>query len=170
MGIIEAIIVTLLYVAPLYIANSSPVIVHGKIPLDFNKKLFGQPIFGKGKTVLGAIAGILAGTGVGAILYLLFPFIETIIPNYLQLSFLLAFGAIIGDLAKSFFKRRFSIKSGEKWELADQLDFIIGGLLFSILIRIPEIWLVVLLLFATFFIHKIMNWLAFKLKLKTVPW
>ncbi|MFA5931041.1 MAG: CDP-2,3-bis-(O-geranylgeranyl)-sn-glycerol synthase [archaeon] len=170
MGIIEAIIVTLLYVAPLYIANSSPVIVHGKVPLDLNKKIFGQPIFGKGKTMLGTFAGIIAGTGIGTIIFLLFPFVENIIPNYLQLAFLLAFGAIIGDLAKSFFKRRFSIKSGEKWELADQLDFIVGGLLLSMLIRVPELWLVALLLFATFFIHKVMNWLAFKLKLKTVPW
>jgi CDP-2,3-bis-(O-geranylgeranyl)-sn-glycerol synthase len=168
--LIQVILMTFLYVAPLYVANSSPVVVRGKVPLDFNKKLFGQPIFGKGKTVLGTITGIIAGTGVGSIILLLFPAAEAIIPNYLQLAFLLAFGAIVGDITKSFFKRRFSIKSGEKWELADQLDFVFGGLLFSTLIRIPEMWLVVILLFATFFIHKTFNWVAFKLKLKEVPW
>jgi CDP-2,3-bis-(O-geranylgeranyl)-sn-glycerol synthase len=164
------IILVFLYVVPLYIANSSPVIAHGKVPLDFGKKLFGQPILGKGKTVLGTVAGITIGTGTGAIILLFFPQAEQLIPNYLQLAFLLAFGAIIGDVTKSFFKRRFSIKSGEKWDLADQLDFVLGGLLVSMLLRIPEVWLVVLLLIATFFIHKTFNWVAYKLKLKEVPW
>lgn len=168
--IFTAIVITLLYVAPLYVANSSPVVAKGKIPLDLGKKIFGQPILGKGKTILGTIAGITAGTGVGAIILLLFPISESILPNYLLLAFLLAFGAIVGDITKSFFKRRFSIKSGEKWELADQLDFVLGGLLLSMLVRIPELWLVVLLFIATFFIHKTFNWIAYKLKLKEVPW
>jgi len=170
MGIIIDLVILFLYVAPLYVANSSPVLAHGKIPLDLNKKIHGQPIFGKGKTIIGTIAGITAGTGVGAILYLLFPQVEQILPNYLQLAFLLALGAIAGDLVKSFFKRRFLIKSGEKWELADQLDFVFGGLVLSLFVRLPEWWLVLLLFFATFFIHKTVNWIAYKLKLKQVPW
>ena len=170
MGLVIDLVILALYVIPLYIANSSPVLAHGKIPLDFNKKIHGQPIFGKGKTILGTLAGIIAGTGVGAIIYLIFPQVGQIIPNYLQLAFLLALGAIMGDLVKSFFKRRFLIKSGEKWELADQLDFVFGGLVFSLFVRLPEWWLVLLLFIATFFIHKIMNWVAYKLKLKQVPW
>lgn len=170
LDLINALLITFFYVAPLYIANSSPVIVHGHIPLDFNKKLFNEPIFGKGKTILGTIAGITAGTGVGTIIFILFPFVQNILPNYILLSFLLSLGAILGDLTKSFFKRRFHIKSGEKWELADQLDFVLGGIILSIFVRIPEVWLVVLLLVATFFIHKSFNYIAFKLKLKSVPW
>ena len=170
MDIINALLITFFYVAPLYIANSSPVIVHGKIPLDLNKKIFNEPIFGKGKTILGTIAGITIGTGTGTILYLLFPFVQTILPNYILLAFLLSLGAIMGDLTKSFFKRRFHIQSGQKWELADQLDFIIGGIVLSTIVRLPELWLVILLLVATFFIHKSFNYIAFKLKLKSVPW
>ena len=168
--IINALLITFFYVAPLYIANSSPVLVHGNIPLDLNKKIFGEPIFGKGKTILGTIAGITAGTGAGTIIYILFPIVQTILPNYILLAFLLSLGAILGDVTKSFFKRRFHIHSGEKWELADQLDFIIGGIVLSTIVRLPEIWLVVLLLVATFFIHKSFNYLAYKLKLKSVPW
>ena len=170
MSLFNAFILTLLYVIPLYIANSSPLLVHGKIPLDLNKKLFGEPILGKGKTILGTIAGITAGTGAGTIIYLLFPIAESYLPNYILLAFLLSTGAILGDITKSFFKRRFHIKSGERWELADQLDFVLGGLILSLFVRIPEYWLVVLLLIATFFIHKTSNYVAHKLKLKNVPW
>jgi len=163
-------IIFLLYIVPLYIANATPILIHGKMPLDLNKKLFGKPIFGKGKTIIGTISGIIAGTLAGALIAILFPYSLLLIPNYLELSFALAFGAILGDLAKSFFKRRFGIKSGEKWELADQLDFIVGGIIISAIIRIPEPGLVLVLLVATFFIHKGSNWVAHKLKLKKVPW
>ncbi|HPM85832.1 MAG: CDP-2,3-bis-(O-geranylgeranyl)-sn-glycerol synthase [Candidatus ainarchaeum sp.] len=170
MDLFNAFVLTLLYVAPLYIANSSPLLVHGRIPLDLNKKIFGEPILGKGKTVLGTITGITAGTGAGTIIYLFFPFVQGYLSNYILLSFMLSSGAILGDITKSFFKRRFHIKSGEKWELADQLDFVLGGIILSIFVRVPEFWLVALLLFATFFIHKTFNYIAFKLKLKSVPW
>lgn len=170
MDFFNTFLLILLYVAPLYIANSSPLLVHGRIPLDFNKKILGEPIFGKGKTILGTIAGITAGTGAGTIIYLLFPLVQTYLSNYILLAFLLSTGAILGDITKSFFKRRFHIKSGEKWELADQLDFVLGGIILSTFVRIPETWLVILLLVATFFIHKSFNYVAFKLKLKNVPW
>ncbi|MFA5125733.1 MAG: CDP-2,3-bis-(O-geranylgeranyl)-sn-glycerol synthase [archaeon] len=163
-------IIFLLYIVPLYIANATPILIHGKMPLDLNKKLFGKPIFGKGKTIIGTVSGITAGIIAGALIIILFPYSLLVIPNYLELSFALAFGAIFGDLAKSFFKRRFGIKSGERWELADQLDFIIGGIIISSLLRVPELWLVLVLLIATFFIHKGSNWIAHKLKLKKVPW
>ena len=110
MSLFNAFILTLLYVIPLYIANSSPLLVHGKIPLDLNKKLFGEPILGNGKTILWTIAVITAGTGAGTIIYLLFPIAESYLPNYILLAFLLSTGAILGDITKSFFKRRFHIK------------------------------------------------------------
>jgi len=163
-------IIFLLYIIPLYIANATPILIHGKVPLDLNKKLFGRPLFGKGKTIIGTVSGIAAGIIAGGLILVFFPYSLLVIPNYFGLAFALAFGAILGDLAKSFFKRRFGIKSGERWELADQLDFIIGGIVVSSLIRIPELWLVIVLLVATFFIHKGSNWVAHKLKLKKVPW
>lgn len=160
----------LMYVVPLYVANSFPVLLHGKLPLDFGAHLGGKPLFGKGKTILGTLVGIISGSLIGIIGLILFPQVLLIEPNYLALVFLLSLGAILGDLVKSFFKRRFGIKSGEKWVVADQLDFIFGGLILSAFIRSPELWLVVLLLVTTFFVHSFMNWLAYKLNLKPVPW
>lgn len=167
---INLLVEILLYVIPLYVANSIPVVVHGRTPIDFNKKLFGKAIFGRGKTILGALAGITAGTLIGAVTVLVFPYSLFVVPNYIVLAFFLALGAIVGDLVKSFFKRRFGINRGEKWVLADQLDFIVGGLFFSFIVRIPELWVVVVLFVATFFIHSGTNWGAYRLGLKKVPW
>jgi len=169
-SVLDLVILICLYVFPLYVANSIPVIVHGRTPLDFNKKLFGKPIFGNGKTIVGFLAGVTAGTLVGAVITLIFPYSLLIVPNYIELAFFLALGALVGDLTKSFAKRRFGINRGEKWVFMDQLDFIVGGLVFSFIARFPELWIVVILFVATFFIHLAANWIAFELGLKKVPW
>jgi len=168
--LINSIIIIFVYAVPLYVANSVPVIIHGKTPLDFNKMLWGSPLFGKGKTIIGTLSGITSGTLIGAIIALIFPYILVLIPNYIEVAFYLALGAILGDLVKSFFKRRFKIKNGEKWDLADQLDFILGGLVLSSIALVPEYWVVIVLFIATFFIHKFTNWIAYIWKLKKVPW
>jgi CDP-2,3-bis-(O-geranylgeranyl)-sn-glycerol synthase len=166
----DLIILILLYVVPLYVANSTPVIVHGKTPIDLNKKLFGRPIFGRSKTIIGFLAGITAGTLFGTLITIAFPYSLSIIPDYIELAFFLSLGALVGDLVKSFAKRRFGIKSGEKWVFMDQLDFIVGGLLFSFIARVPEGWIVIVLFIATFFIHLATNWIAYEFGLKKVPW
>jgi len=168
---IELIILTIiLYTIPLYIANAAPVLFQGKIPVDLGASIRGKRVLGDGKTFSGALAGIAAGSLAGLIIALAFPQILTQFPLYFPLAVTLSFGAIIGDMVKSFFKRRLGIASGAKWFLADQLDFVVGGLLFSFLIRFPEAEVVLVLLLATVFIHIATNFAAFKLKLKKVPW
>jgi len=166
----EFILILAAYLLPLYVANATPILFHGKIPVDLGKSYKGERVLGKGKTILGALCGVLGGTFIGIIFGLLFPQIRILIPHYSIIIILLSSGAIIGDMTKSFAKRRKGIKSGGRWFLVDQLDFIIGGLLFSLLIRIPEIGVVVFLLVVTVFIHTATNIIAFKLKLKKVPW
>ncbi len=158
------------YVVPLYFANAAPIIFHGKKPVDFGKKIGNKRILGDGKTILGALFGIVVGSFCGILIYLIFPEIQIISSNYILLAFLLSAGAILGDIVKSFFKRRVGIKSGEKWFLVDQLDFIIGGLVLSSFFRLPEIELIVFLFVVTVFVHTATNIAAFKLKLKKVPW
>jgi CDP-2,3-bis-(O-geranylgeranyl)-sn-glycerol synthase len=46
---------------------------------------------------------------------------------------------MLGDIVESFFKRRIGLSRGEKWLGFDQIDFIIGGLLLSLFVRVPEI-------------------------------
>ncbi|VVB59260.1 CDP-archaeol synthase [uncultured archaeon] len=167
------------FILPAYFANSTPVIAGGGTPVDFNKKLpDGEPILGPGKTWRGFFAGITAAVMIAGI--------QNYVQNHLDLSayeliamslwlgFLLGVGAIIGDMAKSFFKRRLKIKSGAEWPLLDQLDFIAGALLFSMLSKTASAYLnwkiVLFLVVFTPLIHRATNIFAFKTHLKKVPW
>jgi len=153
----------------------SPVVLGGKTPVDFNMKFADKkPILGKGKTWRGSIMGIAAGTMVA--------YIQIIIQsNYnleafnltemtLTLGFLLSSGAIIGDIAKSFIKRRMNIKRGKMLPLLDQIDFIIGALIFASFATTIRIETAITLLIITPVVHRIANIIAYKLKLKKVPW
>ncbi len=53
------------YIFPAYCANGAPVVFGGKWPIDFGKTLGGKPIFGKHKTITGALSGICSGIIIG---------------------------------------------------------------------------------------------------------
>ncbi|MDP2666845.1 MAG: CDP-2,3-bis-(O-geranylgeranyl)-sn-glycerol synthase [Candidatus Diapherotrites archaeon] len=158
--------------APLYLANSSAMVFGGKTPIDFHLTWRdGRPIFGMGKTWKGAGMGILVGTFSGFLLHYLFPaFTHGISPEYVTYSFLLSFGAIAGDAIGSFIKRRLNLKSGHPAPLLDQLDFVIGGLVFGLFLYVPTPLEAGILLLITPTLHSLFNRLAFMLKIKSVPW
>ena len=54
-------------------------------------------------------------------------------PMMIPITFSLCFGALCGDIIESFFKRRIGKNRGENWIILDQLDFILGALMFSFL-------------------------------------
>ena len=170
---------SLWFILPAYFANSTPVVAGGGTPIDFGRKMpDGEPILGPGKTWRGAIAGITAAVLVAVIQIYILGAIN--LSNYglismsMQLGLLLGTGAIVGDSVKSFFKRRMKIKRGAEWPLLDQLDFIAGALLFSMLLPVAAAYLnwkiVVFLLVFTPLIHRASNIFAFKTHLKNVPW
>jgi len=162
----------ILYIMPLYIANSSAMLLGGKTALDFGKKFSdGKEIFGKGKTWKGAVFGIIAGTTTAFFVTLIVPEqTAAMSANYMLFGFLLSAGAIFGDLAGSFLKRRLSIARGEPVLLLDQLDFIAGGLLLGGLMIAPAIEEIIFIIVITLMAHKLSNYIAFKIKLKKVPW
>lgn len=168
----EEIIRLIIYLAPMYFANSSAMFFGGKTPIDFGKKfLDGKPIFGKGKTFKGFVFGILAGTIVAFIISIMFPKTTSLlIPNYLLLGFFLSVGAIVGDMVASFFKRRNEIREGTEVLFLDQLDFVIGGMIFGSIFYIPEFYEIIAVGVLTLIVHKFSNYVAFKMKLKKVPW
>lgn len=169
------------WILPAYISNGAAVLIGGGTPMDFNKKLGGKPIFGEGKTWRGFIGGGLAGFAAGLVMNEFIPFDGIAsLPIILSISF----GALIGDLIKSFIKRRMGKKKGERWIIADQIDFLLGALLMAYLASIAmqpyihknwftehfTIWHILFLLFFTPFIHSATNILAYMLKYKEVPW
>lgn len=167
---------------PAYFGNMAPVLAGGVLkklahPIDFNKTFRGKPIFGTHKTFRGLIMASLFGIIIFALQKLLyqFPFFQKIslidYSNYtLLVGFLLGFGAIIGDLVKSFFKRQFNHKAGTPWIPFDQTDYVVGALLFVSIIYIPS-WQAILVIFiASFLLHIIANHLAYYLKIRKVKW
>lgn len=130
-------------ILPAYIANASALLLGGGIPIDFGKKWRGgNRILGDGKTwrglFIGTFIGMTAGFGFSVIskiaLNIDFPIKIndfTGFPLMIPILFSLCFGALMGDIIESFFKRRIGKKRGENWIPFDQLDFILGVLFFS---------------------------------------
>jgi CDP-diglyceride synthetase len=48
-----------------------------------------------------------------------------------------------GDAVKSFFKRRLGITPGKSWFPFDQLDFVLGAILFVSIIKFPGLGAVI---------------------------
>lgn len=128
-------------ILPAYVANACAVIVGGGTPIDFGKTWRdGKRILGDGKTWRGLLSGTFLGMTVGFGLVVAASFINSTEYRFLHLSdfegfplmiliiFSLCFGALLGDIVKSFFKRRIGKNRGEDWILFDQLDFVIGAL------------------------------------------
>lgn len=155
----------LYFILPAYCANAAPVIFGGGTPIDFGKTfLDGKPIFGSHKTIRGFFAGLIVGTLVAFVQNAAFQF------NVL-LGFVLSLGALVGDLFDSFVKRRLGFPPGSSFPIADQLDFVVGALLFSLLIPpLPDVHGILIVLVITPPIHLITNFLAFRLGVKGTPW
>jgi CDP-2,3-bis-(O-geranylgeranyl)-sn-glycerol synthase len=171
MEIVQLIIESLEFIFPAYCANAVPVIAGGGTPIDFDRNFFdGKPIFGKNKTFRGFFFGLVVGTAVG--------YLESIFLGYpsensgLLFGFVMSLGALFGDLAAAFLKRRLGIAPGNLLPVIDQVDFIVVAILFSLLFY-PSLlsWeLVMTVLIITPPIHLLTNFVAYKLGLKKNPW
>jgi CDP-2,3-bis-(O-geranylgeranyl)-sn-glycerol synthase len=166
---------------PAYIANMAPVVATKvnifprlNVPIDGSNKDTMRPLFGVNKTYRGFVTGILAGVGVAFLQLLvrrngagrLFTEFPYTYENFLLWGLVLGAGALIGDLVKSYFKRRLNIPSGHRWLPWDQLDMVLGGLLFgSLMYRFSWQQVVVLLVVSPLLIL-IVNLVSYWLKIK----
>src|SRR3989344_1069606 len=167
----DLVVKMLLYLAPMYFANAAPIFLGGKTPLDLNIKFLDKkPIFGEGKTLRGTIAGVAVGSLVGAIIGILLPQYAAYFSDYFLLAFLLALGAILGDLLASFFKRRNDIERGTEVLFLDQLDFAFGAIILGSIVYVPDFFEILIICVVTLLVHKMSNFIAYKVKLKKVPW
>jgi len=164
----------LVFLIPIYIANSSPVVLGGGAPLDFGATLGdGRRLLGDSKTVRGFIGGVLAGTVAGGILALLYPlpFFPDGAAQFIA-GFALSFGALAGDALGSFAKRRAGVESGKPF-VPDTVMFLIVALAFAFPFTSLELYAPPNLLFfavLTMVLHPLTNMLANRAGLKKVPW
>jgi CDP-2,3-bis-(O-geranylgeranyl)-sn-glycerol synthase len=184
-------------VIPIYVANASAVIVGGGGPIDFGKNWKdGRRILGDGKTWRGLLAGTFLGMTAGFGLVVAAEYISSSEYAYLGLTdfegfpmmililFSLCFGALFGDIIESFVKRRVGKERGQDWIPFDQLDFLVGALVFSFLMsellylldltyhhhwffHSITIWHILILFIVTPFVHFIANVLFRKTQKKS---
>ena len=144
---LEIIVQALWLILPAYAANGAAVLVGGGKPIDFGRKWKdGRRILGDGKTWRGLFYGSLVGSIVGFSQAFAGKYIEMEGLNILNLDYFegfplmiplvlsLCFGALLGDIVESFFKRRAGKERGEDWIPFDQLDFLLGALFLSFLV------------------------------------
>lgn len=156
------------FMAPAYVANMAA-------PLVRYWKGWNRPIWSRGlgdhKTVLGFAVGLLAALAT--------TFVQHVVgrePRFVEyerwagLGLAFGLGAMGGDSAKSFFKRRLGIPPGQPWIPFDQLDFALGALI----LVAPQATLgladVAILLGVSFGGHVTVNHAAYWLGIRDVKW
>lgn len=173
---IDLVLTSVYFILPAYFANMLPVLF-AKLKLPLGKPV-SEKLFGKNKTIRGLCAAFF-----GALMVL---FVQKYLQEINQLEnfrlldyrqinlvlwgFLFGMGAILGDLVESFFKRRMKIKPGRSWFPFDQLDFIIGSLVFTYPFYRLDWEVVLIIVFITPLLHFLANLLAYFFGLKKVWW
>jgi len=141
--------------------------------VDFLNYPVSKKNLGDHKTWRGLFFGVLMATVVVFIQKNMFPNIPFKLLDYneinpLIIGPLLGAGALIGDMIKSFFKRRVGIKPGSSWIPFDQIDWIVGANLFLLgytNIGLQNIAISIVLMGA---LHPLANLIGFTLKLQKV--
>jgi CDP-2,3-bis-(O-geranylgeranyl)-sn-glycerol synthase len=167
MDIPQLIVEAIKFIFPAYVANATPVLSGGGTKMDFGRNFFdGKRLFGNNKTFRGFFFGWVVGLAVGLMEGVAFGF-----QNYPVLfSILIPLGALLGDLTGAFIKRRIGIRPGGLLPVVDQVDFVVGAIVFSLPLALVNWQLAVTVLLITPPIHLFTNFLAYKLKLKRNPW
>jgi CDP-2,3-bis-(O-geranylgeranyl)-sn-glycerol synthase len=178
-----AFFLTCMYVAlPAIVANMLPSLTRNipflNIPIDFNKTWNNKPICGDHKTYRGFFFGVLGAIFITYIqsrlyaypLFQKISFFDYSTTSFWLIGFLIGFGVLFGDLVKSFFKRRVNVKPGDTFFPWDQLDLVIGALVFISFIKIPSWQMVIFYLIVGPLLHIFFNHLGFWLGLQKVKW
>lgn len=152
-------------ILPTYCTNGAPVIFGGGLSIDMGKKLWdGERVLGANKTFKGFISGIIVGIVVGLLCSYAFS------ANLLAIAVPASLGALLGDMAGAFFKRRLKIPPGGSAPIVDQLDFVVGAILFVSIFSSVSLVVALILLLVTPPIHFLTNVGAYVLGLKKQYW
>ena len=166
---------------PAYLPNNCAVLFGGGTPLDFGRSFHdGHRILGDGKTFRGTIGGTIGGLLIGLLLNSLAPSLG--MPSFgsgfdsLPILLGLSLGAMLGDIVAAFFKRRMGLKRGAQLFIIDQLDFVIGAWILTLILA--PTWfqqnftleIIIIVLLVTPILHRVMNIIGFHMGSKREPW
>lgn len=140
--------------------------------IPFGGKPVREKLFGAHKTWRGLVVAVLVG---GLVFWLQqglynLGFQDWALIDYADFpvwfGFLQGAGVIMGDLVKSYYKRKQGIKPGDPWWGWDQLDFVVGGLLLGFFVYVPPIRTVLVLVVLSPILHLLANNIGYLLKIK----
>ncbi len=166
---------------PAYVPNNAAVLAGGGRPIDAGRTWRGRRLLGDGKTwrgtAAGTAAGVLLALGLDAARPGVADAVGVSLPGFpVAAALALPAGAMLGDVAASFLKRRLDRERGAAVPGLDQLDFVVGALLLARLaapgwfgdtFTLPVVAVVVVL---TPVLHVGTNVGAYALGLKSEPW
>lgn len=182
---ITSLLFTFWFFLPAGVANMLPVLIKKlpifktwETPLDMHHTWRGRRVTGDHKTFRGLIGGTVCGViftlgqfgfmsahpGLAA----LFPKIYLNAPPVV-LGLGLSLGALLGDALKSVIKRQFDVAAGKSLLFFDQLDYVVGGLLGSMVCFFLPIQYYLLTLLMFFGLHVVVSYLGYRLGLKEAP-
>lgn len=126
--ILSHVVQLLYFMAPAYAANMAPPFV--RYWKGWNRPI-SQRWLGGHKTIIGFGLGVLAAVMVTFIQSrVTWPGALVAYDHWATLGLRFGVGAMAGDSAKSLVKRRLGIAPGRRWIPWDQLDFVLGALVF----------------------------------------
>lgn len=176
------IIKTLWLLLPAAFANMAPVVANKLFPqwnkpVDYGRTWKGTEIFGSHKTYRGFVSGILVSFVVFYFQQALFDKVPAIrhisLFNYAEANSVfgawMGLCALLGDLIKSFFKRRFFIAPGRPWIPFDQIDWIIGALIGICVFYVPSVPIILTSLTIGIVLHFLIKYIGFLWKLSPTP-
>jgi CDP-2,3-bis-(O-geranylgeranyl)-sn-glycerol synthase len=181
MELLAAVATAVWAMLPAYVPNNAAVLVGGGRPLDGGRTVGGRRLLGDGKTWRGTAGGWAAGIALAVVLnWLRAPaaaLVGVSLPAFPAGAVVgLPLGAMAGDVAASFLKRRSGRRRGAPVPVLDQLDFVGGALLVVVVLApgwavatftLPVLLAVVVL---TPLLHVGTNAAAYGLGLKEEPW
>jgi CDP-2,3-bis-(O-geranylgeranyl)-sn-glycerol synthase len=176
-----AVAIALWAMLPAYVPNNAAVLFGGGPPIDGGRTWRGRRLLGDGKTWRGTVAGVAAGTTLALLLSAAAGDASAAagvdLPDFpVPVALSLAGGALLGDVAASFLKRRTGRARGASFPLVDQLDFVVGALGCTALVApswfgdVFTLPVVAVVLVVTPVLHLLTNAVAYALGLKDEPW
>lgn len=181
MGLLEIVVTAVWAMLPAYLPNNVAVVAGGGPPIDAGRSWRGARILGDGKTwrglAAGTLAGLLVAIGLTAIAPVAGDAVGVAVPSFpLAVAVALPAGAMLGDIAASFVKRRTGRARGASFPLVDQLDLVVGAVGLAYLaapawsgaVFTPPVLVVVVVI--TPVLHLATNGIGYLLGLKREPW
>lgn len=181
MDLVGTVVVAVWAMLPAYVPNNAAVLAGGGRPIDGGRSLGGRRLLGDGKTWRGTAVGTAAGVALAVALNALRPAaadaLGVVLPAFPPAAMgTLAFGAMVGDIAASFLKRRTGRQRGAAFPVVDQLDFVVVALALTAL-AVPA-WVgdtfglpvLVTVAVLTPALHLLTNGVAYALGVKDEPW